>query len=128
MKALNNYVAATGFAAASEALIVGRKFGLDPKIMVDIMNVSTGRNFSTENTIKGQVLTESFASGFALGLMAKDVKIAADLAAGLGLDAPIVQLASARFAEATQNVGGAQDHTVAYKFWQERLGKARTKT
>ena len=59
MKALNNYVAATGFAAASEALIVGERFGLDPKVMVDIMNVSTGRNFSTENTIKGQVLTRS---------------------------------------------------------------------
>jgi 3-hydroxyisobutyrate dehydrogenase len=125
MKALNNYVAATGFAAASEALIVGERFGLDPKIMVDIMNVSTGRNFSTENTIKGQVLTHSFASGFALGLMAKDVKIAADLAAGLDLDAPIVRLASARFGEATSAVGGDKDHTVAYAFWEQQLGKPR---
>jgi 3-hydroxyisobutyrate dehydrogenase len=123
MKALNNYVAATGFAAASEALIVGERFGLDPKIMVDIMNVSTGRNFSTENTIKGQVLTRAFASGFALGLMAKDVKIAADLAGGLDLDAPILRLASARFGDAAGAVGGDKDHTVAYSFWEERLPK-----
>jgi 3-hydroxyisobutyrate dehydrogenase len=123
MKALNNYVAATGFAAASEALIVGERFGLDPKVMVDIMNVSTGRNFSTENTIKGQVLTRSFASGFALGLMAKDVKIAADLAAGLDLDAPIVRLASSRLLEAAGAVGGDKDHTVAFTFWEKHLPK-----
>jgi 3-hydroxyisobutyrate dehydrogenase len=123
MKALNNYVAATGFAAACEALIVGERFGLDPAVMVDIMNVSTGRNFSTENTIKGQVLPRTFASGFALGLMAKDVKIAADLAQGLGLEAPIVQLSSARFDEAARHVGGEKDHTVAFTFWDERLGK-----
>jgi 3-hydroxyisobutyrate dehydrogenase len=125
MKALNNYVAATGFAAASEALIVGERFGLDPKTMVDIMNVSTGRNFSTENTIKGQVLTRAFASGFALGLMAKDVKIAADLAAGLDLDAPILRLASARLGDAAGAVGGGKDHTVAYSFWAEHLVKPR---
>ena len=128
MKALNNYVAATGFAAASEALIVGKRFGLDPKIMVDIMNVSTGRNFSTENTVKGQVLTETFASGFALGLMAKDVKIAADLAEGLDLDAPLVRLASARLGEASRDIGGEKDHTLAFKFWQEQLTKGHTKT
>jgi 3-hydroxyisobutyrate dehydrogenase len=128
MKALNNYVAATGFAAASEALIVGERFGLDPKVMVDIMNVSTGRNFSTENTIKGQVLPRTFASGFALGLMAKDVKIAADLARGLDMEAPIVQLASARLGEAARAVGGEKDHTVAFKFWAEQLAKASGKS
>ncbi|MGE5147512.1 MAG: NAD(P)-dependent oxidoreductase, partial [Candidatus Eiseniibacteriota bacterium] len=125
MKALNNYVAATGFAAASEALIVGQRFGLDPKAMVDIMNVSTGRNFSTENTVKGEVLTERFASGFALGLMAKDVKIAADLAQGLGLDAPVVQLASVRLGEASRAIGGEKDHTLAFKFWREQIAKGK---
>src|SRR5690606_1087462 len=128
MKALNNFVAATGFAAASEALIVGERFGLDPNVMVDIMNVSTGRNFSTENTIKGQVLPGGFASGFALGLMAKDVKIAADLALGLGLEAPIVQLASARLGEAARQLGVDKDHTLAFSFWQERLGKGPAKS
>jgi len=66
MKALNNFLAATGFAAAAEAMSVGRRFGLDPAIMIDVVNVSTGRNFSTESTIKQQVLTGDFASGFGL--------------------------------------------------------------
>ena len=96
--------------------------------MADIMNVSTGRNFSTENTIKGQVLTDSFATGFSLGLMAKDVKIAADLADGLGLDAPIVRLASARLGDAARAIGGEKDHTLAFKVWQEQLAKAHGKT
>ena len=59
--------------------------------------------------------------------MTKDVKIAADLAEGLEFDAPIVQLASARFTEATHNVGGDKDHTVAFKFWREHLAKGRGK-
>jgi 3-hydroxyisobutyrate dehydrogenase len=46
MKCLNNFLAATSFAAASEAVRVGRQFGLDPEIMADVINVSTGRSFA----------------------------------------------------------------------------------
>ena len=42
MKALNNFVAAATFAACAEALLAGQRFGLDPKRMVEILNVSTG--------------------------------------------------------------------------------------
>ena len=54
------------------------------------MNVSTGRNFSTEMTIPQQVIGGEFASGFALALLAKDVSIAAQLARDLGVDLPLV--------------------------------------
>ena len=118
MKALNNYVAAAGFAAASEALIAGKAFGLDPAKMVDIMNVSTGRNCSTESTIKSQVLTGDFASGFALALLAKDVGIAADLAKGIGLDLPLVETASRIWFEARDAIGGTSDHTAAITAWE----------
>src|SRR3546814_3393053 len=74
MKALNNYVSAAGLAAAAEAVIVGSHFGLDPLVIVDVLNASTGRNNSTENKLKQQVLSGEFASGFALGLMAKDLR------------------------------------------------------
>src|SRR5262249_51415821 len=73
MKALNNFVAGTGFIAVSEAVLVGKRFGLDPNVMIDIMNVSTGKNFNTENVVKQHVISGAFASGFALGLLAKDV-------------------------------------------------------
>ena len=96
MKALNNFVAGTAFIAVSEALLVGERFGLDPATMVDVMNVSTGKSFNTENVAKQHVVSRQFASGFALGLLAKDVGIAADLATAIDVDsAPHPPLLSA---------------------------------
>ena len=60
--------------------MVGRRFGLDPKVMNDILNASTGRNNSTENKIEKYVLSRSFSSGFSLDLMVKDLNTAVDLA------------------------------------------------
>lgn len=125
MKALNNYCAAAGFAAAAEALIIGQKFGLDPARMIEIMNVSTGRNFSTESTIKSQVLTGDFASGFALALLAKDVGIAADLAQDIDLDLPLVQTTSRIWNEARDAIGGDRDHTAAITAWKTASDRAR---
>ena len=118
MKALNNYVAAAGFAAASEALIVAEKFGLDTSKALDIINVSTGRNFSTESTIKSQVLTGQYASGFGLGLLAKDVKIAADLSKAVGADLPLVAETNEWWASAREKMGAEKDHTAAFKAWR----------
>ena len=122
MKALNNFVAAAGFAAASEALIIGRKFGLDGETMVDIMNVSTGKNFATEMLMKQQVLSGKFAGAFTLGLMAKDVKIAADLGEQVGLDAPVSRLVRERFAAARDEVGAGRDNSAAILAWDKDLG------
>lgn len=120
MKALNNFVAGTAFVAVSEALIVGKKFGLDPATMVDIMNVSTGKSFNTEHVAKQHVVSRQFASGFALGLLAKDVGIAADLAAAIDVDTPLARLSSALLGEARDKVGAEKDHTLAYTYWEKR--------
>jgi 3-hydroxyisobutyrate dehydrogenase len=77
MKALNNFVAAAGFAACAEALLAGQRFGLDPARMVEILNVSTGRSFLTDLVLREHVVEGKFATGFQLGLLAKDVRIAA---------------------------------------------------
>ena len=122
MKALNNYVAAAGFTAAAEALIVGCKFGLDPAVMVEILNASTGRNFSTEYTMKEHVLPRQFATGFALGLLAKDVGIAADLVDAIGADAPVCRLLRELWADASTAMGGGVDHSVALRHWEQRNG------
>lgn len=122
MKALNNFVAAAGYTAAAEALIVGRKFGLDPGIIVEILNASTGRNFSTEYTFKDHILTGKYATGFALGLLAKDVAIAAGLAEAIDADAPLCALLSARWAEACMAAGGAVDHSAAIRHWARANG------
>jgi 3-hydroxyisobutyrate dehydrogenase len=120
MKALNNYVAGTAFVAASEAVLVGQRFGLDPGVMMDVMNVSTGRCFNTEMVMKQQVISGEFASGFAMGLLAKDVGIASHLAASIGRPAPLVDLVSALLAEARDAVGFGIDHTRAFEFWEAR--------
>jgi 3-hydroxyisobutyrate dehydrogenase len=117
MKALNNFVAAASFAACSEALLAGQRFGLDPKRMVEILNVSTGRNFHTDLVLLEHVVGGKFASGFQLGLLAKDVRIAADLARDVKLDAPLVHLVSQRFDAARDTLGYARDHTEAIKAW-----------
>jgi 3-hydroxyisobutyrate dehydrogenase len=116
MKALNNYVSAAGLVAAAEALLVGGRFGLKPDTIIDVLNASTGRNNSTEVKMKQFVISESFASGFALALMAKDLRIAADLATHLGLDVPQVASIAAMWEQARDTLPPSADHTEIYRF------------
>lgn len=117
MKGLNNFLAGTGFAAACEVLLAGKRFGLDPATMIDVLNVSSGRSWVTELVMKEQVIEGRHSSGFALGLLAKDVKIAADLAAAMHLDAPLMRLVAERWAEARDALGYARDNTEAIRAW-----------
>lgn len=119
MKALNNFVAAAGFAACAEALLAGQRFGLDPARMVEILNVSTGRSFHTDVVLRDHVVGGKFATGFQLGLLAKDVRIAADLADQLHLEAPLAHLVSERFESARDALGYTRDHTEAIKAWDQ---------
>jgi 3-hydroxyisobutyrate dehydrogenase len=122
MKALNNYIAAAGLAAVSEAVLIARRFGLDGETMADILNVSTGKNFATEMLLKQHILNGEFAGGFTLALMAKDVKIAADLGESVGLDAPMSRLVRDRFAAARDEVGADKDNSAAILAWDKDRG------
>jgi 3-hydroxyisobutyrate dehydrogenase len=117
MKSLNNFVAATNFASAIEAMRVGTAFGLDPAVMIDVINSSSGRNSSTEGIIKNEVLTGRFAFGFTLGLITKDVTIAASLGEQIGVDNPYSRLTRDRWTEARDVLGPDQDHTRAEHAW-----------
>jgi len=116
MKALNNYVSAAGLVAACEALLVGRRFGLDPALMVDILNGSTGRNNSTEVKLKPFILSGTFGSGFSLALMAKTLRTAADLAEHLGVTAPLSRATADLWTRADTALGPASDHTEIFRF------------
>jgi 3-hydroxyisobutyrate dehydrogenase len=116
MKALNNYVSAAGLAAAAEAIIIGRHFGLAPDVMVDVLNASTGRNNSTEVKMKQHVLSGSFASGFAMGLMAKDLRTAADLARHAELPAPLSMMCEDLWRKAFETMGSGADHTEIFRY------------
>jgi 3-hydroxyisobutyrate dehydrogenase len=119
MKALNNLVSAGGLWIASEALLIGKRFGLAPERIIDILNASTGRNNSTENKFKQHILSRGFASGFSLGLMAKDLRVAADLAAATGQSSPLTRICAELWNEAANRLGGSQDHTAIIKFLEE---------
>jgi len=121
MKALNNYIAAAGYTAVAEALLIGERFGLNQEVMVDILNASTGRNFTTEVMLKEHVLSGKFATGFAVALMAKDVKIAADLGEAVKLDAPVSRLIRERWAIARDRLGAAGDTSAAILTWKDDL-------
>ncbi len=85
MKAINNVLSATNFVVGVEALVIGKKFGLDPENMVDILNFSSGKNSATEGKLKQYVLSRGFDSGFSMDLMIKDVATALDLAHEMGV-------------------------------------------
>jgi 3-hydroxyisobutyrate dehydrogenase len=121
VKALNNYCSAANFRALSEAVSMGQKFGLDPAMIVDIINVSSGRSLSSEGAFKNQVLTDKYAAGFALGLLTKDVKIASDLAGELGVMAPLCAVTFNALAAAREAMGYSADFTVAHKYWTRDL-------
>jgi 3-hydroxyisobutyrate dehydrogenase len=117
MKALNNFVAAAGYSAAVEALLAGRRFGLDPARMLAIMNSSTGRNFNTEVVLQEHVVNERYATGFSLGLLAKDVGIAADVMRTVKLDAPMAMLIEQRYLQALAQLGPQRDNSEAILAW-----------
>lgn len=111
MKVLNNYLSASGLAAACEAVLIGRRFGLDPDVMADVFNVSTGRNNATEVKLKQQINNGKFAAGFSMGLMAKDLALAASLARDMKVEAAGLAACAELYARAVERLGGEADHT-----------------
>ncbi|MGC1459297.1 MAG: NAD(P)-dependent oxidoreductase [Steroidobacteraceae bacterium] len=117
MKALNNYVSAAAFQATAEALLIGQRFGINPTQLIDILNVSTGRTFHSELSMKDHVIAGRHAAGFLLALAAKDVRIAAGLAASLNMQAPMLQLSAQQMSTASAKLGPKADVTEAIKVW-----------
>ena len=115
-KALNNYLGAAGTVAGMEALLVGEKFGLDPKTLIDVINASTGKNSTTERKIPQQVFTKAFASGFSFALMTKDVGIARQLARSVGVETPYLKNTLKIWRDALSRLPAGADHTEMYRY------------
>jgi len=109
IKALNNYVSAAGLLAACEAVRAGTRFGLDPATIVDIINASTGVNNSTLVKMKPFVLSGSYADGFGLALMAKDLRTALEVADATGMQTALADTVVRVWNEAEQKLGAAKD-------------------
>ena len=89
MKCINNTITAMTFLATAEGLVLGRKFGLDPDTMTDVLNQSTGMSWISRTHIKQRITSRKFDDPFKLELMIKDIGIAMKLAAELELSLPL---------------------------------------
>jgi 3-hydroxyisobutyrate dehydrogenase len=122
MKALNNLLSAIGLVAASEVLSVGSAFGLDPHVMLKVLNGSTGRNHATQVKMERFVLSGAFDSGFSLRLMVKDLRTALDLAHETGTPVPIGAGALEECVAALRLLGSDADHTEIASYVEKRSG------
>jgi len=86
MKLCNNLMSAAAMAISAEAITAGVKAGIDPAVMVDVINVSSGMNAATTQKFPKSILNRRFDYGFATGLMFKDVRLCLEEAEGMGLD------------------------------------------
>jgi 3-hydroxyisobutyrate dehydrogenase len=122
MKALNNLVSAGGLLMAVEALVIGQQFGLDPAVMTDVLNASTGMNNSTQKKLKQFVLSRKFDSGFGLDLMVKDLSIALEVGRNGSAPTPFSALCREMWASAASMLGKGQDHTAIAKLSEALAG------
>ena len=116
VKALNNYVSAAGLIAASEALNAANKFGLDPHVVNQVFNASTGRNNTTENKVENFMLNDAFNSGFSLALMRKDVQIALNFIENMNCYSSLAKQCVLTAKEAEEKLGKGADHTAMFDY------------
>jgi 3-hydroxyisobutyrate dehydrogenase len=125
VKALNNYLSAIALAATAEAMLAAEKFGLDPALALAVINHSTGRNTATDQKYPAFVLPRTFDSGFALGLMAKDLRIALGLAEAVGSPTALLRECLGLWEAAQQRLGFTADNTEIVKYLEQNPGAGR---
>ena len=116
IKALNNYVSAAGLIAASEAMHAGEAFGIDPNVIVDIINTSSGMNNTTKNKCKQYMLSGAYNAGFSAGLMAKDVRTALEIAEAMKTSTAFAKPTAEVWNAMEQKLGFIADHTEMHRF------------
>ncbi|KJF23892.1 NAD(P)-dependent oxidoreductase [Rhodococcus sp. AD45-ID] len=118
-KALNNLLAANGLVAAAEAMLVGRKFGIDPTTLLSVINASSGRNQATETKYEKFVLSGTFDSGFAATLMRKDIGIALDLARSQDISTVLGDTLGKIWETAVDGLAPGADQTEVVRYLEE---------
>jgi 3-hydroxyisobutyrate dehydrogenase len=122
IKCLNNYVSAAGLLAAAEGLVAAQRFGLDTKKALEVLNASTGKNNSTEHKFAQFILSRTFGSGFSVGLMAKDLRTALELAQQVDAPMPLGGHCVPVWNEAEKTLGGNADHTEIVRMLERITG------
>jgi 3-hydroxyisobutyrate dehydrogenase-like beta-hydroxyacid dehydrogenase len=121
-KAINNLISAATLAISAEGIILGARAGLDPAVLVGVINKSSGRSNSTELKFPRYVLNRRFDAGFSIGLMFKDLGIGQDLADQLHV--PMMASSAVRqlWGYAMAHGGADDDHTAIVRYLEELAG------
>ena len=122
MKLANNLLSATAMAISAEAIVMGVKAGLDPRVMVDVINSGSGRNTATLEKFPRAVLPRSFDYGFATELMYKDVKLCLEEAEALGVPMWLGSAVRQLWQFANAELGPRSDFTEIVKLVEQWAG------
>jgi 3-hydroxyisobutyrate dehydrogenase-like beta-hydroxyacid dehydrogenase len=121
-KLANNLLAATAMVATSEAMAMGVKAGLDPKVLIDIINASSGRNSASQDKFPRAILPRTFDFGFATGLSYKDVRLCVEEAEAMGVPMVVGGAVREMLAVTRARFGAASDFTHIAKVLEEWAG------
>jgi len=121
-KVLNNLLSVTALMVTSEALVMGAKAGLDPDILVDVINAGSGRSNASETKIPNFVLSRKFNFGFALGLSAKDIRLCMEAAEQLGVPMAVGQSVRSFLNTAAERLGSQADMTEMIRVIEQEVG------
>ena len=122
MKLANNFLSATAIVATSEAVVMGVKAGLDPAVMIDVINAGSGLNTASRDKFPKAVLPRTFDFGFATGLMVKDVRLCLEEAKSLGLSLEVAEAVGKLWEVVIREMGAESDFTAAIKPIEQRAG------
>lgn len=122
MKLANNFLSATAMVATSEAVVMGVKAGLDPNVMIDVINAGSGMNTASRDKFPRSVLPRSFDFGFATGLMVKDVRLCLDEMKSLGLSMEVAEAVGRLWEVVIRDMGAESDFTSAIKPIEKAAG------
>src|SRR3954452_6756046 len=122
MKLANNLLSATAMVATSEAVVMGVKSGLDPAVMIEVINSGSGMNTASRDKFPRAVLPRSFDFGFATGLMVKDVRLALEEMKQLGLSMEVADAVGRLWETVISAEGADSDFTVAIKPIEKKAG------
>ena len=122
MKLANNFLSATAMAATAEAMVMGVKAGLDPRVMLDVINSGTGRNTATEHKFPKIILPRTFDLGFTNGLMIKDVKLCLSEATNLGVPMQVAEAVMRLLQQACEEIGADADLTTIVQPLERQTG------
>ncbi|WJI15019.1 3-hydroxyisobutyrate dehydrogenase [Pseudoxanthomonas winnipegensis] len=114
-KLCNNMALGVIMAVTGEAIGLGVAHGLDPKVLSQMMAVSTGRSWATEvcnpwpGVLENAPASRGYSGGFGNDLMLKDLGLAVEAAMGVGATIPLGELARNLYAMNKQAGRGGLD-------------------